>query len=109
MPAEGVESLRELECLRLNTSKVPQPFSRRFLRGGTTRALDNAVDRLKLLYVVETCYTCGDSVIKRQDRSASAFLQLCFLAFDSHATLPLMRRSNTQGALHEHLCRQPFV
>ena len=49
MSAEGVESLRELECVRLNTSKVPQPFSRRFLRGGTTRALDNAVDRLKLL------------------------------------------------------------
>ena len=69
----------------------------------------DGIPGLKLPYAAEMCYNRPDSGIKWQNRSASAFPQLCFLALDSHATLPVMRRSHTQGALHEHLCRQPFV
>jgi len=52
---EGVERLREIEFLRLNKSKLPQPLPRRFLQWGTTGALGNAVERLKMPDTAETC------------------------------------------------------
>ena len=52
---EGVERLREIEFLRLNKSKLPQPLPRRFLQWGTTGALDNAVERLTMPDTAEPC------------------------------------------------------